>query len=546
MDELAGIVDGRGFRGREHMTLFPVIHRELRAQARQPFTYWLRLLGAGAALAVMAVMILNGGSGGESFAALHRMVLLSIWVLVPLGVADCVSRERREGTLGLLFLTPLRARDVALAKAGTHGLRGLALLLAVLPMMAVTFLQGGVGWRAVVFSFSINLAWLALVVAVSVLASAHCRSWTRALALTHVLIVVSAVAAGTLKMFAAILVFRPSAIWQVMEQLDSFIAGSVQYLTGGRGLWSTNFTASMIPPGVIRRIMLGELVTTGALLAMALTLVLWAGHVIARRWREEPPPVWMQKTSVALTKPRFGVAFFRRWMLRHLEKNPIGWLERRTWSGRVVVWAWFAVTTTLCSAAVTDQNIWRDPRRSLLPLVWLLPGSMGYLAAGSFRRERENGVMELLLVSPLTPQQIILGRLRGIWGQFLPAAALLVFVWLAVRNLGLYQTTGAEWLGFFLVAFGAVPVIGLSFSLSSRTTIGAFVLTALFGFALPPLLGWLVVVALDPFTSWNMRERDSAQLAFSVIALALLAGAFGQGMRWRLERRKFQFNTGVS
>jgi len=34
---------------------------------------------------------------------------------------------------------------------------------------------------------------------------------------------------------------------------------------------------------------------------------------------------------------------FSAWMLRKLERNPIGWLEQRTWTGRLVTWGWFAV-----------------------------------------------------------------------------------------------------------------------------------------------------------------------------------------------------------
>jgi len=41
---------------------------------------------------------------------------------VPMLAADCVSRERREGTLGLLFLTPLDARGIMLAKSMVHHL----------------------------------------------------------------------------------------------------------------------------------------------------------------------------------------------------------------------------------------------------------------------------------------------------------------------------------------------------------------------------------------------------------------------------------------
>jgi len=53
-------------------------------------------------------------------------------------------------------------------------------------------------------------------------------------------------------------------------------------------------------------------------------------------------------------------------------------------------------------------------------------------AAGSFRRERDTGVLELLLVAPLRESQLIGGRLRALWGRFLPSIILLCGVWIYV------------------------------------------------------------------------------------------------------------------
>src|SRR6266487_2334676 len=125
------------------MTVLPVIVRELRATARQSFTYSLRLMGVAAVVAVCAVAALgpsfSAGGGGRVFGYLHFTLFCAIWILVPLLTADCLSRERREGTLPLLFLTPLKPGGIVLAKGMTHGLRALSLWLAVLPVMVIPF-----------------------------------------------------------------------------------------------------------------------------------------------------------------------------------------------------------------------------------------------------------------------------------------------------------------------------------------------------------------------------------------------------------------------
>ena len=63
--------------------------------------------------------------------------------------ADCVSCEKREGTLGLLFLTPLTGSDVVWGKMACHGLRLLFGVCAVFPVFFLPLLTGGVTWPEV-------------------------------------------------------------------------------------------------------------------------------------------------------------------------------------------------------------------------------------------------------------------------------------------------------------------------------------------------------------------------------------------------------------
>jgi ABC-type transport system involved in multi-copper enzyme maturation permease subunit len=49
--------------------------------------------------------------------------------------SDCLSEEKREGTLGLLFLTDLKSHDIVLGKFVATALSALYCLLALLPVM---------------------------------------------------------------------------------------------------------------------------------------------------------------------------------------------------------------------------------------------------------------------------------------------------------------------------------------------------------------------------------------------------------------------------
>ena len=97
----------------------PVVQRELREGARRPFNYWLRV-GAGAAGLLMVVFadanLTRSRTSGGWVRLLSRgcmFVLMGlICLVVPLMTADCIAREKREGTLGLLFFTPLTAGGI--------------------------------------------------------------------------------------------------------------------------------------------------------------------------------------------------------------------------------------------------------------------------------------------------------------------------------------------------------------------------------------------------------------------------------------------------
>src|SRR2546421_7589491 len=168
------------------MNLLPVIVREMRAQSRQPMTYWLRVIGIGAIIGVMALVDLRGAPselGGRLFSALNATLFLSIWIFVPLLTADTISREKREGTLGLLFLTPLTPIGIVFGKSLIHTLRAITLFLAVLPALALPFLLGGLTWKDCVVSLLLNSSALVLALAAGLLASTLATDSRRALAL---------------------------------------------------------------------------------------------------------------------------------------------------------------------------------------------------------------------------------------------------------------------------------------------------------------------------------------------------------------------------
>jgi ABC-type transport system involved in multi-copper enzyme maturation permease subunit len=479
----------------------PVIRRELRAQARQPFSYWLRTVAVGAMLLATMVFALNRdpapGTGAELLTYLHGCLFVPILILVPIMTADCLSRERREGTLSLLFLTNLRPFDIVVAKATAHALRAFTFWLATLPALTLPFLIGGAGWEHAVLSVLFNFMALCIALGAGVLASSWSKSWARAVA--------SALVVGAAFWFAFCLVNMaatltivfsrtsglPDRPWQEFFDLDAIRFG-IALPVIGVGAIVKDFRL----PGMLSKWLLAE----SAMALMAFLFLCFCLSVAARNlrkhWREEPPSLFAQWLERKFTTPIIAVNLLRRWMRRTLEHNPIGWLEQRTWSGRTLMWVWLAVVTSIYITVFSGLSFTPDVYEALQGAVaWSLALGVAFTAAGSFRRERETGVLELLLVSPTSSGQILSGRVRGLWAQFFPALALLFGIWAFLFTFGERGHSFAR-LVFYATLLLSLPVIGLYFSLKQRSFFSAMLWTLGIGCALPVLMQVVLAVWL--------------------------------------------------
>ncbi len=471
----------------------PIVVRELRAQARQPFTYWLRTTAVAVMLVAVVVFGLNkrfeSGAGGALLAALHVCLFIGIWIFVPAMTADCLSRERREGTLSLLFLTNLKPFDIVLAKATAHALRAFTFWLATLPALTLPFLIGGAGWQHAVLSVLFNFMALCLALGAGVLASSRCQAWSRACALALFSSGVFWFVFCMVNMVACAIALDANApgsrgdFWNFLLRVQT-VANGLAIPVGGLRY------VAQVPriPGAQAAWFWAE---GGMALASLLFLVIClrlAARNVARHWRDEPASRLVQWLERRFCTPIVGVNLLRRWMRHTLERNPIGWLERRTWSGRTMMWAWVAVVTSIYITMFSGIRFNPMTYESLQSFIaWSLALSITFTTAGSFQRERETGVLELLLVSPTSSWQILSGRVRGLWGQFLPALALLFGVWAFLFTFGDRGHSFARLL-FYATMLLALPVIGLYFSLAKRSFLSAVLWTLLVGCVLPVVM----------------------------------------------------------
>lgn len=126
------------------MRPWPVIEAELRKLARPAWVSWGRM--GWACPLLLPLLLLEGGIARDG---LWFFRLCEGWAgcMAMLGgmllTLDTVGRERREGTLDLLLLTPLGPPDVLVGKLVAAGVVAGQFLLATLPVAAIGFLAGG-------------------------------------------------------------------------------------------------------------------------------------------------------------------------------------------------------------------------------------------------------------------------------------------------------------------------------------------------------------------------------------------------------------------
>lgn len=547
------------------MNVWPVMAREVRQASRQPWTYRVRWIAALAVLGMWVTVSLQPGGlapgkGGEVFARLQIAVFLSLWVLVPLMTADCLSSERREGTLGLLFLTPLRALDIVFAKVFLHGLRGVTLWLAAIPVFAIPILIGGVSWQQSVAAVMHNLSTLMIGLAAGVLASAFSKTWSKAMvwallcACLFMVVWAHLLGVGAHWYLDNLRGGSPSGVFDRFFNEWACAIGGALVVLWPDSVENVSWMLSISTAQAANHMVVLSVIFFSVSLVMLAVACVIASRGTRRCWQEEPPSALRVAIRRRFTTPILGQDLLKRWLRRTLERNPVGWLEQRTWTGRLVMFGWLAIVIGVFSGVAGQIDFWmRNMRRHDVDLINVLLAqplllSMAATAAGSFRRERESGVVELLLVSPLSAFAMVMGRIRGLYVQFMPSVILIVCGWVFLL-MAFPSVDSSRFLAAlrFAVWSVAIPCIGLYWSLATRNFLAAFLLTVVTGWAGPWLTGFIyrfVTVRTNPAAVFT---GEVGVLSALPILMCLFLGCSAIWLLiWRLERRAFEFNQEVT
>ena len=408
------------------MTFLPIVDRELSVTARRPGTYWLRFWAALAVLAIWLLLLTNSHNATPAQMGQHLLNALGILALGfslfagAFMTADCLSEEKREGILGLLYLTDLKSHDVVLCKLAASSLNAFFGLLATFPILGLTMLLGGVTGREFERLVLVFATTLFFSLGIGMFVSAVSHESRQAMGRAFLLVIIFA---GVCPMiwWGESLAFRPPAPVGLLLSSPAFtymMAFEAHYRwgSGAREFWQS----------------LGTIFTIG------LTGVILAVCLLPRAWRRlDSAPVKAFKRAGGSRSP--NLTSFRQ-RAGHLNANPFEWLAWRD-SGA----GWFALKCLLWLLPLWAMFLLASffvRNRAEIPFTIAIFSAFGLhlvvkvlIATEASRRmnqDRQSGALELLLATPISVDAILSGQKRALLKHFLQPLALLVVVNLAL------------------------------------------------------------------------------------------------------------------
>ena len=401
--------------GQTGMRFLSVADRELRSAARQKATYRIRWITAAVFFGLLVwllwvfVAFSNQGVAPQVFKVYSVLTFLYCIFISTARTADCISAERREGTLGLLFLTNLNSPEIIAGKLCSSALASVYGLLAVFPMLGLPMLMGGITFDCFAKTLVALLNGILFALAAGFLASVLCKRQFTAVALALGLAI--GLGGGVFLAAAAARLFS-----------------TTKPLANALVIWSPLY-ALVIADG---RTPFGVARFWTSALAVAGVSFSWLGltvFLLAVTWRDRPRTL----------RPWHRLRFWRRsdkfpspsrvaLRRRLLPINPIYWLAGRQPVSAPVMMA-LAVILTLVTVYVAAPIAERTIRAGVGSPVaghlfsWLWAGLaihalvLYYAAMTASQRlaeDRQTGALELVLGTPTSERTLA----RGLWMAF--------------------------------------------------------------------------------------------------------------------------------
>ena len=381
------------------MISLPIVERELGVASRKLGSWLSRWIIAIVAVCFGGLWLgmaysVGGMMKGDVFFAILAWACFVYCLLAGLWTtSDTLTREKTDGTLGLLFLTDLRGYDVVLGKMITASLKSFYGVLAVLPVLALPLLMGGVTndqfWRTagallniLIFSLSLGMFFSAL-------------SWSSGRAV-----------------FWTFFSLLSVTMLPLIHLGLGGTASALNFVSPGFAMYNASAPVMGTPTAgfsVYWAWLGGGLAVSGVLLALA-------SWIIQHRWRETKLRPQTPILAERVDGDRLQPSAERQSAM--LDTNPAGWLVWRVRSFRTSRWLLVALMITgglallgfvaLAGAGIDDVWIF------MALLVWVgsfwIRLEVARHAVTTIYEAKASGALEQILVTPVDERQFRRGH----------------------------------------------------------------------------------------------------------------------------------------
>lgn len=519
--------------------LNPIAVRLVQGGSRRKRHLYIRTIYLGSLIICLLYLLIITSTGGtfsvrglaasasSAFAIVSYLQIALICLLAPVFMAGAIAQEANPKTWDILLATPLGAAEIVLGNLIGRLFFIIALLFSSLPLFAMTQYFGGVPGRTILASYIIAACAALLVGAAAIALSVSRMVGKRAVFAFYISVVTYlAITFAADRILAASSATPDRVTW--MTAINPFLAiralldptGYQRYPEGSLAAPARWFLESPVTAWCVLSLLLSSL------LILASTFTVRAGGLAGAGGLGGGGTPWYRRmfglaASGADSRPARAV-----W------QNPIAWREaaaRNATLGKMVArWSFIAVGGLWGLGLVLWYHggaMGTDAFRAvLLATVLAELGVITLVAinmsATAVAREREDGTLDLLLTTPITPGAYLGGKVRGMVAYLIPMLAvpigtlLIAGGYVALGLAGMIERQGGVLLKVqlrggtvadipamlpeagLLAAIVSIPfaacccMVGLHWSIKSKGSIGSVVSTVLVVGAIAGVIGF--------------------------------------------------------
>lgn len=463
-------------------------------------------------------------AGATSFAWIAYLQVGLICILAPVFMAGAIAQEANPKTWDIILTTPMSKLEIVLGNLVGRLFFVLALLFASLPLFALTQFFGGVPGKSIINSYIVSAGAATLVGAIAIALSVSRLVGQRAVFTFYVSVVTyiaTTIAIDAWLRSRGMGVGGSGVTW--VTALNPFLA--IQSL-----LSPTSYPSA--DPGAysgLKGFMLARPAAAWSTLSMLISVVLVGVSTLTvrsgglRQVAQGASGIpWHRRLL------RLGAAGEEHRPPRTVWSNPIAWREaaarNATLSRMIARWSFVslgAITAVAVVALYHTGRLGQGPQamtdfqfiiKSLVfTEVFLIALVAVNMAATAVAGEREDGTLDLILTTPITPKMYLSGKLRGLVAYLLPLIAVPVFT---IGIAGLYSLTGG--LGKPQLASFSHKIAGSSATIEVPAVI--------------PEAGLVVAVMIIPFIAfcvmiglhWSLKSKGTLSSVVGTVAVVLI------------------------